>query len=191
VPLLTERNLTFMRPRALFSISLVVVVVSVLAAGCGGSSTPPATTTTTPTAGGALAYARCMRSHGVAGFPDPTGGNNKLAIVSALKAVGDSQAQASTAACEHVNDGTPGTGPSATQSQARTSALLAFARCMRQRGLANFPDPTPSGQLTQEMLADAGINLHQIAVVHAADACARVTHGVITKATVAHFVAGQ
>jgi hypothetical protein len=41
------------------------------------------------------------------------------------------------------------------------------------------------------MLAKAGINLHQPALVQAADACVGVTHRLITKATVARFIAGQ
>jgi len=41
------------------------------------------------------------------------------------------------------------------------------------------------------MLTNAGINLHQPAVVQAADACVGVTHGFITKAAIARFVAGQ
>jgi hypothetical protein len=41
------------------------------------------------------------------------------------------------------------------------------------------------------MLANAGINLHQPAIVQAADACVSVTHGFLTKADVARFVAGQ
>jgi hypothetical protein len=41
------------------------------------------------------------------------------------------------------------------------------------------------------MLASAGIDLHQPAVLQAADACVGVTHGVITKAVVARFVAGH
>jgi hypothetical protein len=45
--------------------------------------------------------------------------------------------------------------------------------------------------VTYEMLANAGINLRQPAALQAADACVSVTHGVITKATVARFVAGQ
>jgi hypothetical protein len=69
--------------------------------------------------------------------------------------------------------------------------MVAFAGCMRSHGFASFPDPTNSGQLTHEMLATAGINLHQPAIVQAADACVGVTHGVITKADVARFVAGQ
>ena len=69
--------------------------------------------------------------------------------------------------------------------------MLAFARCMRSHGFPSFPDPSSSGQLTHEMLANAGINIHQPAVLQAADACVSVTHGFITKAAVARFVAGQ
>jgi hypothetical protein len=172
---------------------LAVLVVSMLAAGCGGRSSTTAATSTTaaPSANGALAYARCMRSQGVANFPDPNGAANKLASVSALKAVGDSKARAASTACAHVNGGSPGTGESAAHGQVHTAAILAFARCMRHRGLARFPDPTTGGQLTQEMIANAGIDLHEPATLHAADACVSVTHGAITKATVARFVAGQ
>jgi hypothetical protein len=176
------------RPLILASV-VVVAAVSLLAAGCGGGSSTTAATARTQS--GALAYASCMRSHGVPNFPDPTGGNNKQAVVSALQAVGNSQAQAAQTACMHVNGGSPGTGQSATQSQAHIAAMLAFARCIRSHGFPNFPDPSRSGQLTHEMVASAGINLHQPAVLEAGDACVSVTHGVITKAIVARFVAGQ
>jgi hypothetical protein len=170
---------------------IATAAVSLLAAGCGGGSSTTAAKTTAATPSGALAYARCMRSHGVTNFPDPTGGNNKEAVVSALQAVGNSQAQAAQTACMPVNGGSPGTGQSAGPSQARTAAMLAFARCIRGHGFPTFPDPTSSGQLTHEMLASAGINLQQPAVLQAGDACVSVTHGIITKAIVARFVAGS
>jgi hypothetical protein len=134
-----------------------------------------------------------MRSHGVPNFPDPisSGGNDKEAVVSALEAVSNSQAQAAQTACMHVNGGSPGTGQSPAQSQAHTAAMLAFARCIRTHGFPSFPDPTTSGQITHEMLAQAGINFHQPAVPQAGDACVSVTHGFITKTDVARFVAGQ
>ncbi len=133
-----------------------------------------------------------MRSHGVSAFPDPAtnGGASKEAIVSAQQAAKNSRVQAAQTACLRVNGGSPGTGNSSAQKQARTGPLLAFARCMRRRGLAKFPDPTTGGQLTKEMLATAGINLDQPGLVKAADMCARVTHGVVTKAIVARFIAG-
>jgi hypothetical protein len=69
--------------------------------------------------------------------------------------------------------------------------MLAFARCIRGHRFPSFPDPTNSGDMTHQMLANAGIDLQQPAVLHAGDACVSVTHGLITKAAVAHFVAGK
>jgi len=177
--------------RHLLTTTVATAAVSLVAAGCGSGSSKTAAKTTVATPSGALAYAHCMRSHGVTNFPDPTGGNNKQAVVNALQAVGNSKAQAAQTACMHVNGGSPGTGQSAPASQPRTATMLAFARCVRSHGFPRFPDPTSSGQLTHAMLANAGINLHQPAVLKAGDACASVTHGVITKAIVARFVAGS
>jgi hypothetical protein len=41
------------------------------------------------------------------------------------------------------------------------------------------------------MVAAAGIDVHQPALRQAGDACVSVTHGVITKAMVARFIAGH
>jgi hypothetical protein len=71
------------------------------------------------------------------------------------------------------------------------AALRAFARCIRSHGFPSFPDPTSGGQISHQMLASAGIDLHQPAVLPAAEACVSVTHGVITRADVARFVAGS
>lgn len=168
--------------------SLVAVcAASLLGGGCGsGSSTTAATTTQN----GALAYARCMHSHGVPNFPDPTGGNNKQAVVSALQAVGNSQAQAAETACMHVNGGSPGSGPKEAEGPGHTAAMLAFARCVRSRGFPDFPDPTAQGQLSPEMVAAAGIDLHQPAVLRAGLACTSVTRGTLTRADVERAVDG-
>ena len=82
-------------------------------------------------------------------------------------------------------------GQSAAQSHAHTSAMLAFARCIRTHGFPSFPDPTASGEITHEMLASAEIKLSQPALLHAADACVNVTKGSVTKANVARFIAGR
>jgi hypothetical protein len=135
-----------------------------------------------------VAYAQCMRTHGVPNFPDPTSsGGSKEAVVSALKEVSNSQAEAAQTACQHLQPN--GSQPTQAQFAQHLRALLAFARCMRTHDIPNFPDPTSSGQVTHEMLAHAGINLHQPAVLQAADACVSVTHGVLTRAAVARFAA--
>jgi hypothetical protein len=176
---------------SIFTTVVAVVAVSLLAASCGGGSTTTAATATAATPRGALAYARCMRSHGVPNFPDPvsSGQNNKAAVVSALERVSNSQAGAAQVACTHVNGGSPGTGQGATQGPAYTDAMLAFARCMRTRGFPDFPDPT-HGQLSPQMVTAAGIDLHQPAVLKAGLACTSVTHGLLTRAAVERAVNG-
>jgi hypothetical protein len=136
----------------------------------------------------AVRFAQCMRSHGVTNFPDPTSPQEFKQSIGASSEASPVSRSAQTA-CMHV---LPAGGPpsqSPAQRHAQTVAALAFARCVRSHGFRNFPDPTSSGQITHEMLANAGIDVHQPAVVQAADACVSVTHGLLTKAAVAHFAA--
>jgi hypothetical protein len=135
----------------------------------------------------AVSFAGCMRSHGVSNFPDSPYQQKHLLSSSSAHAPA---VQSAVAACSHLLlHG--GQSPSPPRSQGQTAAMLAFARCLRSHGFANFPDPTSSGDVTHQMLATAGINLQQPALVRTADACVGVTHGVITRALVARFVAGQ
>jgi hypothetical protein len=172
-----------------------------LLAGCGGGSSSSGSSGPSGSAGHAtqaqslqavVNFADCMRSHGVP-FPDPTtsprGFKDALAPNSALAQSPTFQSTFKT--CRHFlpNDGSP--RQSAPHSQAQIAAFLAFTRCLRSHGFPSFPDPTSSGDLTHEMVASAGIDLHQPAVIQAGDACVSVTHGTITKADVARFVAGQ
>ncbi len=183
----------------------VVTVAAIFVAGCGGGSSPgvanvsSSTSTSSPSSGGpptqtqiqqeqhdATRFAQCMRSHGVS-IPDPTVAPRAFKNAFNTKSPAF---QAAYTACGHL---LPAGHPnqSAANTQAQAVALLAFARCLRGHGFPSFPDPTSRGELTREMLARAGIDLHEPAVVQAADACTSVTHGVITKAVVANFVAGH
>jgi hypothetical protein len=137
----------------------------------------------------AVHFADCMRSHGISDFPDPSTSPREFKNALETKSPAFN---AALRACQHL---LPGGGHrnrgESPRSQAEKAAILAFARCLRSHGFPNFPDPTPSGDVTHEMLAAAGINLHQPAVVRAGDACVGVTHGLITQADVARFVAGH
>ena len=124
--------------------------------GGGTSSTPESSASTQQKI---VAYSQCMRCHGVPNVPDPTSGagnRDKPAVVGALRRVGNSQAEAAQTACLYLQ---PNRGEPTRPNVRSTSAdLLAFARCMRTRGITNFPDPTSSGQVTHEMLASAGMD---------------------------------
>jgi hypothetical protein len=174
---------------------IAAAIAATVLAACGSSlpSTSGSSSSGGPQTGAqlqqdAVSFADCMRSHGVPTFPDPT--TSPRAFKTAFNTQSPAFHSAETG-CAHL---LPGGGPrnqSEAQSPAQVAELVVFARCMRAHRFPSFPDPTSGGQLTHEMLANAGINLHQPAVVPAADACVGVTHGVITKAAVARFVAGQ
>jgi len=127
----------------------VMAAAALLAAACGDS---PSSTGSggSPTVGGsansssAVAYSRCVRAHGVPGFPDP-GGNGQIpgqAAKSALRGVSDSRARAATYACRNLNPA--GQGSPALTAQEQQDYLRAAA-CMRSHGISNFPDPTFPG----------------------------------------------
>jgi hypothetical protein len=141
----------------------------------------------------AVRFSGCMRSHGVPDFPDaPTAGDPSSGR--AFKNAFNTQSPAflsADASCQHLLPSRQSSDQGSAPSQKQITAALAFAHCIRSRGFPHFPDPTSSGQLTHEMVAAAGINLNQPAVLRAGYACTAVTHGVITKATVARFVAGR
>src|SRR5690242_16496224 len=114
---------------------LAAAAVSVLGAGCGGggasgvASEHSSTTADTTTQNGALAFARCMRAHGVAGWPDP----NRSGVFdkSKLQQLGVTPSRVRAiedGACDHLlPDG--GGQQSAKQKRARFAGALAFARC--------------------------------------------------------------
>ena len=156
-----------------------VAAVSVLIVGCGGGSSP---TAAVPAQNGLVAYSRCMRSHGVPSFPDPTSGEG---IPKEKIPVSNPRLPVASKHCEHLMpDGGLGPGATAQSTTIRFAAALAFARCMHDRGFPNFPDPTAQGELTPQMVAAAGIDLHQPALLRAGLACAPVTRGLITRAAV-------
>jgi hypothetical protein len=177
---------------------LLVVGLAVGLAACGSSGNSSSNSTSTSGARhtqvgarAAFAFARCMRSHGVPGFPDPTTSAFKFALTPSSGNARSPSFHSAVSACRHLlPDGGPSNDTPARR-QARIAAGLAFARCLRTHGFPNFPDPTSTGQLTPEMVTQAGINIHQPAVLDAADACVGVTHGFLTRADIARAVNGS
>ncbi|MDE3129751.1 MAG: hypothetical protein KGL16_01235 [Acidobacteriota bacterium] len=135
-----------------------------------------------------LRFARCVHNQGVNGLPSP------LPAPAAFKhsfTTTTPTYMSALGSCQRLIPGQQTDSQGAAHGQRQMAGMLAFARCVRAHGLSRFPDPTSTRNLTHQMLAQAGINLHQPAVVQAADRCTHVTHGVITRAMVARFIAGQ
>jgi hypothetical protein len=187
---------TFHLPVAVAAIAAATVI-----AACGSSSSNSSNASNSsdhPTQAqiqqddqAAVRFADCMRSHGVPSFPDPTSSPRGFKSALDPSAKRSPAFQSALNGCGHLLPRSRGSTQSDVHSPAQIASFLAFARCLRTHGFPSFPDPTSSGNLTHEMLANAGINLHQPAVVQAADACVGVTHGAVTRADVARFIAEQ
>ncbi len=133
-----------------------IVGSALLATGCGGSSPSASvahlgtTTTSRPAKGSSsgngspLAYAQCMRAHGVPDFPDP---NSQGGF--ALEGGPNGDFNPNSSAFQQANDDcqrfTPtsglGHGPSPAQVAQAQAQALKLSQCMRSHGIADFPDP--------------------------------------------------
>lgn len=168
-----------------------VASVALLVSGCG-SSAPPSATATTHSFQSAISqaykYATCMREHGVTNFPDPKVENSPGKQAIAIHAVGGGpQFAAAQKACGAIlpAPSKADLAAQAAQRRARTQDLLSFARCMRARGIGDFPDPAAQGDLTLSMITAAGVDLRAPQTGAAARACIPAAHGILTPAAVA------
>jgi hypothetical protein len=126
-------------------------------AACGGPSTPvvatgSATTTSTTLssdygetgATGLLAYSACVRSHGVANFPDPTGNGGIPKETPQQLGVDPSQLEAAQNDCKHLlpAGGTPSGTNEQTITVAQQQYYLRVTACMHSHGVTDFPEPS-------------------------------------------------
>lgn len=94
-----------------------------------------------------IAYAQCMRSHGISNFPDSaistTGGGVQVNLPQGITQ--EPGYQAAQQACQSkLPRGTNGGGSSGGSSS--VNQLINFANCMRSHGVTNFPEPNSSGR---------------------------------------------
>jgi hypothetical protein len=135
--------------------------LSPFASACGGSarvgvaqvgSTP--TTTPGANAGAArsrddrnvlVAFAVCMRRHGLPHFPDPRDDSNGYHLRYGAENGIDPRSPQYTNAQQACNKLLPNGGRPSSQEQAKElQAGLEYARCMRAHAVPNFPDPKVS-----------------------------------------------
>ena len=128
-----------------------LALLAVIVAGCGGASAGGGNNGGNGTATArdkAVKFSECMRNNGVSGFPDPdASGRLTIDAVANGSSIDTNSAAFETAlsACKNLEP--PGfTGPKKVTPQLRT-ARLAFAQCVRDHGVPDFPDPTANGPL--------------------------------------------
>jgi hypothetical protein len=139
--------------------------LALLIAACGGLGTGTTGVATLPSPSSALeprsssphspapsdliaqgvAYARCMRTNGVPGWPDPDsdGTFDKTRIRPAVGELGSPHYQTYLTAASACQDQLPANmrEPTHDQIQQAWTDDRNFAQCMRDHGLANAPDP--------------------------------------------------
>ena len=117
-------------------VAAIFLCVAAFGAACGGSpgSAIPGYVNGAPTT--PLAFAQCMRAHGVPGFPDPSDGQFNLAGINQ----NSPQFVHAVGIC-----GSSGGNTGASQQAQNVAQGLKFARCMRAHGVTDFADPATNG----------------------------------------------
>jgi hypothetical protein len=143
------------RPRLaelrLLGVLLAMLGAAVLAACSSPGSTGSGGGSTSSAYAKALAYAQCIRAHGVPKFPDPNskgqffipnGSSTSLKVSKAVSV-------AATKACQKLLPPSMAQGPpKGSQGAKAASRGLRFSECMRSHGEPNFPDPAANGSIT-------------------------------------------
>jgi hypothetical protein len=155
------------KPRLVTAAVTCVIAV----AACGSSSRPHSEQAAgnSNQSASLVKYSVCMRSHGVSGFPDPSTsqGPNSFGIDGYnfnLPSNVDQQSPAYESASKVCGvllgggDGGPLQNP-AFIAKARRAAL-AYAQCMREHGVPNFPDPTFSSDVGGISVSSGGPGLN-------------------------------
>lgn len=99
----------------------------------------------------AVAYAQCMRKNGFPDFPDPDA-EGRILLRPRLD---DRSAPAFRAAHAACNNLAPEGWASERPDPERRAKLLGFARCVRDEGIADFPDPGSAGQFDFATITDS------------------------------------
>jgi hypothetical protein len=157
---------------------LVVGICALVLAACGSSGKSG---TSRADRSQFLAFSRCMRTHGVSNFPDPSAnGGIDIGRSSGINPFSPAFRAAQSTCGRLLPGGGPGNARPTRQDEQR---MLAIAECMRAHGVSGFPDPTttpPSGITGySEVLGRDGlflavpqtINTHSPAYQQAARTC--------------------
>lgn len=167
-------------PRRRAAILLAAAGIVLLTAACGGSpaatgsgnSSSAGSSPGSPQATGSpqsrqLAFARCMRAHGITDFPD-SGSPIQPSPGSDLNPDNPTY-QAARQACRALQ---PVMHPDPSQAAQSLADALKFARCMREHGITNYPDPGPhSGPGGGPGIDLRGVDVHSPQFQAATGAC--------------------
>ncbi|MDX6206895.1 MAG: hypothetical protein QOF39_2952 [Frankiales bacterium] len=135
-----------------------------------GAATGAASTSAAPTTASGVAYAQCMRDHGV-DVPDPTTKGPQLQLQhsgGAPSKVDQRKLNAAMTACKSL---LPSGRPLMKPPADALASMRKMAKCMRDNGITKFPDPGANGQMFIDK--SSGIDLNSPAFKAAQTKCAK------------------
>jgi hypothetical protein len=126
--------------------AILAALLAAAAAGCGGAHAAPPAATASSAANLARAWHQvvlCARAHGMPNLQDPQidPASGKANFPNGLTIPAETRRACQTMANRLIPDAQPDQPPTAAQ----LASLRAFAQCLRQRGVPNWPDPNPDG----------------------------------------------
>ncbi len=116
-------------------------------------------------------YVACMRSHGVANFPDPVIGPGQVSIHLTPAVASSPHFNSAQAACQHLLPGKP--TPIQLSSQQQADYLKAAA-CMRSHNIVGFPDPVFPSPGNVQFPLPAGMDANSPRFVAAREICQKL-----------------
>jgi hypothetical protein len=146
-----------------------LATLALIGAGCSNGSAENGNTGTASSGANkkltardkAVKFAECIRAHGVSDFPDPNEKNQFEYGVSVTPAVWNK----ATTACKDLQP--PGT-LSAKRTPEQQSASLRFAKCVRENGVKDFPDPVNGEPLVDTYKIPSSNTTNGMAILNAA-----------------------
>ena len=134
-------------PRRAGLLAAALACLALVAAACSSPASPG--TGAGPAHGSAeqrgLAFSRCMRAHGITGFPDPDSQGNFALPKSGPGTKFDPKSPQFKAANNACKSLMPGGQMDPAQQAAAQAQALKYAKCMRAHGISDFPDPNSQG----------------------------------------------
>jgi hypothetical protein len=113
-------------------------------------------------------FAACMRHNGVSQFPDPDA-SGKLTIDAVANGSSlDTSTPTFTQALRACQDLEPAGFTGSKRSSQQQQAALKFARCIRENGVPDFPDPMPNGPLVDTNRIPSSATSSGMSLLHSA-----------------------
>ncbi|HEY1830280.1 MAG TPA: hypothetical protein VGG38_08555 [Acidimicrobiales bacterium] len=168
--------------KAIAAVAAALVGLALMVSACSGSPSSPGVAsagdghakTADAVKTGALAYSKCMQTHGIADFPDPNS-KGQLSIQGGSGSdlnPNDPQFQTATKECAKYQP-----QPTAAQKADAFKKGIEMANCMHAHGIKDFPDPNAQGELQIHATPGSDLDPSDPQFVAAQNACAHILGG--------------